>query len=292
MFERIIIATDLSESSYELVSCLEGLQAYGAKECLLLQCLSFQQSVSMALSYSTSIAEKILQDQKEILEKQGFEVETRLLPGSVKNEINQIAVDEGYSLIVVGLREYSRIGEMLFGGLAYEAIHHALKPVLIIRIVDSGTETKSCLKSIGCGTTNHVLFPTDFSENAELAFSYVREMVKYGVKKVTLCHIQDKEKIIPYLKDKLEEFNKIDGERLVHLKKILQENSDVEVDSVIRLGSPSAELLKIVEENDIQLVVMGSQGRGYTKELFLGSVSHNIARQSEASVLLIPAKRD
>jgi len=36
---------------------------------------------------------------------------------------------------------------------------------------------------------------------------------------------------------------------------------------------------------------MGSQGRGFIKEVFLGSVSNNVARHSAASVLLIPAVR-
>jgi len=46
-----------------------------------------------------------------------------------------------------------------------------------------------------------------------------------------------------------------------------------------------------VRDRDVQLTVMGSQGRGYVSDLFLGSVSHNVARQSVASVLLIPAKK-
>jgi len=37
--------------------------------------------------------------------------------------------------------------------------------------------------------------------------------------------------------------------------------------------------------------VMGSQGRGFVSESFLGSVSHQVARRSPAPVLLIPAKR-
>jgi len=45
-----------------------------------------------------------------------------------------------------------------------------------------------------------------------------------------------------------------------------------------------------VEDAEVKLVVMGSQGRGYVKEFFLGSVSQNIARLSPSSVLLIPTK--
>lgn len=292
MFKRIIVATDLSDASYAVVNCLGGLKAYGAEECLLLQCLSMQESVSLALSYTTDALEKNLEDQKQLLEKQGFKVETRIVTGPAKREINRIASDEEYSVIVVGAQEQTMVSEAFSSEIAYDVIHYALKPVLLIRLKDIPENGVSCIRVTGCNISNHILFPTDFSDNADLAFSYVQNMVSDGVKKVTLLHVQDQVRISPHLMDKLEEFNRIDTARLEEMKKVLQSKGDVEVDIVLRFGSPTAEIIKLVEELNVQLVVMGSQGRGYIKEIFLGSVSHNIARHSTASVLLIPAKRD
>jgi len=42
------------------------------------------------------------------------------------------------------------------------------------------------------------------------------------------------------------------------------------------------------QEGRTGLVVMGSHGRGFIGELFVGSVSHNVARHAEAPVLLVP----
>jgi nucleotide-binding universal stress UspA family protein len=56
-------------------------------------------------------------------------------------------------------------------------------------------------------------------------------------------------------------------------------------------GSPKKEIVARTKRDDVSLVVMGSQGRGYLAELFLGSVSHAVARHSEVPVLLIPAIR-
>ena len=44
MFNRFIVATDLSPASFAIVNCLGGLSVYGAKQCLLLQCLNLQES--------------------------------------------------------------------------------------------------------------------------------------------------------------------------------------------------------------------------------------------------------
>lgn len=43
MFDRIIVATDLSPASEAVVDCLGGLKVSGVKHCLLLQCLSLQE---------------------------------------------------------------------------------------------------------------------------------------------------------------------------------------------------------------------------------------------------------
>jgi len=292
MFKRLIVATDLSAASLELVKCLGGLKAYGAEECLLLQCLSIQETSSLSLSYTLSVLEGMLQNLKEVLVQQGYIVETRVVPGIAKNEINRIAVNEDFSLIVVGAQEHTLTSEIFFGGLAYDVIHYAQKPVLLIRMEDYLQEGISFIKTLGCGMSDHILFPTDFSENADLAFNYVTKMALLGVKKITLFHVQDKSRISKYPEDSLAKLNEIDNARLQDMKNILQEKAIAEVDTFLTYGSPAVEILKLIRERNIQLVVMGSQGRGFVKELFLGSVSNNVARHSLASVLLIPAKRE
>jgi len=90
----------------------------------------------------------------------------------------------------------------------------------------------------------------------------------------------------------LVEFNEIDHDRLQKLKDELLTLNNVSVDIQIRFGSPTSEIIKLLNEEKIPLIVMGTQGRGFIKEIFLGSVSHNIVRHASASVLLIPGNRE
>ena len=295
MLSRLLIASDITLSAYAVVNGLAALKKYGAQKCLLVACLSFYQYPSVAETNIRSIFAKNLARQQAILEKQGFEVETRCVDGIPEEVINQIARDEDYSAIVVGSFARSLAGDAIMGGRAYDIIHSASKPVLIIRLEDDPDEGITCVgatdTSTGCDFGQHVLFPTDFSKNADHAFTYVRKMVKDGIKRVTLLHVQDQYRIDPYLLGKLDEFNQIDAARLNQMKDTLLGLGDVKVDTLLLYGSPSAEILKFIRESQVPLVVMGSQGRGFTQELFLGSVSHSVARRSNASVLLIPAIR-
>ena len=286
MFNRVIIASELSSTAFAALNCLKGLKSLGVKECLLLQCASPQDANAITAPFVTAVLSETLAKQKEILTAQGYDVQTRVVRGLMKNEINRIAVEEDFSLIVAGTTEHSLLGDLMLGGVAHEVIHRAGKPVLLIRIPENPGAVMA--KTNDCNLTEHILFPTDFSENANNAFEYVKMIAANGAKKVTLLHVQDLSRIAP---DRLEEFNRMDTARLQELKKALQVTDSTEIDVKLLQGSPSVELIRVIGEQKIPLVVMGSQGRGFVEELFLGSVSHNVARHSSASVLLVPAKR-
>ncbi|KNZ41642.1 universal stress protein [Acetobacterium bakii] len=286
MFDKILIVSEISTASAEMIKCVEDLRKLGTKECLLAQIFNPGDIEAGVSDYLRSIFEENLKKQKETLENEDYKVESMIISGNFKNEINRLATEEGCSLIVVGGEKHTLVGALLFGGIAYDVLYGAKLPVLLIR-----PSKKSKLELEKCQITDHVLFPTDFSDNADVAFDYVKDMVKAGVSKVTMLHVQDQFMINPYLLHRLVEFNEVDKERLQNYKDELLAMGKIEVDMRISFGSPTSEILSFIDAEKIPLVVMGTQGRGYIKEVFLGSVSHNISRHASASVLLIPGHR-
>ena len=197
-------------------------------------------------------------------------------------------------MIIIGSHGESLASHVFFkfGRIASEVLHSHKKPLLLARTeVIEGKKREVCVQVSCKDFRKKVLFATDFSDNSHRAFLYVEEFVKRGCKHVTLIHVQDKSRIEKHLEHKLEEFNKIDIERLEMLKKALIEKGAEDVNVKISYGNPTSEILKEVNQEDYSLIVMGSQGRGFAKEIFLGSVSHNIARNAPTSILLIPALR-
>lgn len=291
MFKRIIVGTDLSPASMAVANCLGGLKDYGARHCLLMQCLSLQEATSVGLSYSSEILHEALKEQKAAIEEQGFTVETRIVPGFALQEINRTAVEGDYQLIVVGTIKRSLAAEAFMGGFTADIVHSAKIPVLILRIEAKTGDVKQCHKAGACDFSRHIMFPTDFSENADNAFVYVEKLVAAGAKNITLFHVQDKSKIDPHLKSRLEEFNRIDRERLEELKAKIAKKGKAEVKIMLGYGSPTVEILRFAGEKKPDLIVMGRQGRGFVAELFLGSVGQNVARHADADVLLVPASR-
>jgi len=292
MFKRFILATDLSVASNALVDSLEGLKTLGAEECLLVLALPKDDTDVFVTEYRRDIADMRLQFQKELLEEQGYSTETRIVTGPGKSELNRIAKEEGYDLIVTGAEKYSLTSEIFSGSLAYDIMYHAEKPLLIQRLVKDPVKKFAAVTPIGAQNESPVLFATDFSENSETAFEYLQGIVAQGFKHIILYHVHDKRKIEPYLENMLEEFRKEDFRRLDDMKRRLAQQGDSHIEILMQYGHPAMDIIELAADRNVQLILMGSQGSGFVRGLFLGSVSHNVARQAPASVLLIPARHE
>jgi len=287
MFSKVLLATDASAASLAVVGCAKSLHLVGARECVLAQCFVIREHVAFPDQISAYV-ESTLDRQKRMLEKQGLRTTVAVEAGLAGTTIPRIAEEQGCSLIVVGSHGHNLAGEILLGGTATEIIHHATKPVLIVRLkVDEDSGQAVCAGG-GCDVTRHVLYPTDFSDHSVHAFAYVSELVACGARRVTLLHVQDKARLGKHLEHRLDEFNEIDRDRLTMMTERLKELGDPQVDMEIPYGSPINEILQRTGSGGASVVVMGSHGRGFISELFLGSVSHNVARHSEVPVLLIP----
>ncbi len=222
-----------------------------------------------------------------MLEEHGFAVTVRAEPGLAQTEVPRIAAEEGCSLLVVGAHGHNLGHDILLGGIGSDLVHHSSLPVLIVRLTDDEGGRSRCAGK-GGDFLEHVLFPTDFSDNAEHAFAYMAKAVEHGARKVTLLHVQDRTRLAPHLEHRLDEFDEVDRGRLERMKVRLGEMGSAEVDIELAYGLPKPEILERVRTLKASLVIMGSQGRGYLAELLLGSVSHYLVRHSESPVLLVP----
>jgi nucleotide-binding universal stress UspA family protein len=288
MFEKIVVATDLSPASDRLISCLQGLRPFGAREAILVHALGIRHLEAMKYELAR-LVEPRLAEQKVQLEAHGFKTDTRIAIGPPPLEVDRVAKAEGASLVVVGSHGGTLAFEMPLGSCAHALIHHATLPTLVVRMRMIDKETPGRCEGLCIDLSKSILFPTDFSDNAERAFAYVGKMAEAGVHQITILHVQDKERIEPHLRDRLEEFNAIDRARLDRLATSLRSRTTATVDIEIAYDSPIQEIVNRANEQADTMIVMGSQGRGRIPEMFLGSISHQVVRLAEVPVLLVPA---
>jgi len=287
MFEKVLIATDISSGSLAILEFMGQLKRIGTREFFLVQCIQSKEALYGAAE-NEEMLKSALEKKKDVLEKQGFTTTALVVVGNILNEINRIVEENGCSMIVVGVMRTSLVKEMFFSDITNFIAKNTAGPVLILPMKREEKGNTACLQCEKWDIKRHILFPTDFSLNADLAFSCLREIVKTGVEKVTLLHVQDREKIADGHESRLESFNEIDKQRLEDLKSNLKGAKQIEIS--IPYGFPVEEIMKAVEAGKVSQVIMGSQGRGYIQEIFMGGVSHKIARTSGIPVMLVPFK--
>jgi nucleotide-binding universal stress UspA family protein len=65
-------------------------------------------------------------------------------------------------------------------------------------------------------------------------------------------------------------------------------SADLISNIVIRLGNPVEEILRVADEEDCDVIVLGTHGKGFLEKTFLGSVSSSVLLQTRKPVFLIP----
>ncbi len=143
-----------------------------------------------------------------------------------------------------------------------------------------------------------ILLPTDGSENSERAAEHAIQLgskngaeilVLYVIETPRFRGIRSAEKT--ELKNKLEQegqkaFDDISN-MLTEIKNGGKCQKDVSLNLKFKEGSPSDTILKTIDEENIDLVVMGTSGKHALNRFLLGSVAENIMRSASCPVLVV-----
>jgi len=60
----------------------------------------------------------------------------------------------------------------------------------------------------------------------------------------------------------------------------------IEVQKILKLGSPAETILNVAKSLNVHTIVMGSEGKKGLKRVLLGSVAENVVRNAQCSVLV------
>jgi len=147
-----------------------------------------------------------------------------------------------------------------------------------------------------------ILFATDLSKNSAYAFYYAVHMAKRDEAKIVILHAVEP---LPHMLVSFEDFKqKVAKDRWEDtVKKFKERIEDIsaKVDArtgissvdfvseiLVRLGHPVEEILKVVDEEGCDVIVLGTHGKGFLEQTFLGSVSSSILLRTRKPVFVVP----
>ena len=155
---------------------------------------------------------------------------------------------------------------------------------------------------------NRILVPTDFSEASKAAVTYGVALARGFNATLHLLHVAlrhevemsvERQRVIEtFLKERTAATFPIGLDESMHdaarelLGKILTEHEEKEVraEYVLRasgLGGPYVEIVRYARDSDIDLIVMGTHGRGFVAHMLMGSVAEKVVRRAPCPVLTV-----
>ena len=138
-----------------------------------------------------------------------------------------------------------------------------------------------------------ILFCTDFSENADFAFSFALDAAtRRPGSQLYLLHVVP-ESDAQFWKTYIYEVEDVDAkarhdvdERIETYRAQVPE--DLEFSVEIRIGKDDQEILDFARAKQIDLIVMGRQGRGSLQKALFGNVTEKVVRKADCAVLVVP----
>ena len=151
------------------------------------------------------------------------------------------------------------------------------------------------------------LYATDLSKNSVYAFRYAMNLAEKYDAEIVILHVI--EPIPPmvkhYVKGFVDEINwdekvKYQQEMAIErIKKRLEEFCKRETQDapqcltlvstiLVRPGHPVEEILKTADEEQCNLTILGTHGKGFLKQTFLGSVARSVLDRARKPVFIIP----
>ena len=136
-----------------------------------------------------------------------------------------------------------------------------------------------------------ILVPTDFSESARHALTYGLSFAREYHAELLLLHVVE---VVPvgYASDLFpapmaavfEEVSAYARAELAQLSALSRERG-VTSRELVAQGKPSAEIVKAAREHDVDIIVLGTHGKGMLDKALFGSTTERVVRRAPCPVL-------
>jgi nucleotide-binding universal stress UspA family protein len=148
----------------------------------------------------------------------------------------------------------------------------------------------------------HILYTTDFSENAAYVCAYADRLANQFNAKMTMLHVVQEELLdllifdvgtdrVAGVQKRLsivkEHFKDTKTKVIEKIKAEYGQETMNEDDIVVEKGNPVKMILRVAKERNCDLIVIGKKGRGSLEDTMMGDTVRRVLHRSKVPVLVI-----
>jgi nucleotide-binding universal stress UspA family protein len=281
MFETILVPTDGSDCAQSGVEYAEDLaRRYDARVHAL--CVADSRTLDSGPRYDQLKSERaeVAARACDELSESGVSTERAVRTGVPHRAILDYASERDIDLVVMGTHGRTGVERYLLGSVTEKVVRLSDVPVLTVRAGDDQEVTYPY---------TDVLVPTDGSEGAEAAIDPAVDIARaYGARVHALSVIDTMAMGVDgpsgAILGALEESAQSAVDRV---EERASRASVSAVETATRHGNPYRGIRSYVQDNDVDLVVMGTRGRSGVERYLLGSVAEKTVRTSPVPVMTV-----
>ena len=134
---------------------------------------------------------------------------------------------------------------------------------------------------------SRILLPTDGSEEAQAAVDTALSLAAKYDTDIHVVHVINTRRYDTSIDSLVAPLRK-EGKK--HLQRVLEATAeaDIPVTTTLEMGRPGRALLEYADEHDVDLIVMGTRGRGGLPRRMLGSVTNHLVTHADIAVHVVP----
>ena len=290
--ESILCPTDFSDFSERAFDYGQSLARHYNAEVYLLHVVrpviigypeyAIPDSVNEFYGELREHSEEQLREFAKVHAEGGVEARVAVEEGVVTESILDFARENSIGMIVMGTHGRRGFQRLTLGSVTERVLRRASCPVLAVRrpahdFVAPGSKGEPI-------HLRKILLCSDFSECSDRALQYALSLATEYESELSMLHVLEH--------PPSPESREVEDARVIHLleSKIPGDaRSCCKIRSLVRVGKPYEEIVKLAEEERIDLIVVGVRGRNVLDLALFGSTTHRVLQLGPCPVLAIHA---
>ncbi|HZL97053.1 MAG TPA: universal stress protein [Vicinamibacterales bacterium] len=206
--------------------------------------------------------------------------------GQPIEEILRISDAIGPDLIVMGSHGRTGLQRLLLGSVTDAVVRRSMTPVLVV--------PRAGRKLQGPATLDVVLCAVDFSATSQRAIEYAASVAAGDSARLLLAHVLEwSEEYDPLPSTQGHHFPTSEDDAITRLNELITDEIRTRCSPELALGygEPGDELLRLVQEHDADMCVLGITRRNPIDLTVFGSTARRIIRDSGRPVLTVGASK-
>jgi nucleotide-binding universal stress UspA family protein len=261
-------------------------KATGAELVLLSSVKTHTQALRDAFPETSHQREVYLQGVAEELGAEGLKVSTEVRAGFLADCTKDLVEERNVDLVITSTRGKSGNKHWLSGGVSSKLMSKITKPVLLVQAEEDDLTTE-------IPDFERVMVSLDGSIVSENALPITRSLSKAFDSEVILLSVPQVPEVQNY-RAAAKAVEQIRSRMVATMDNFLNAVSrslredGLKIRTMITGSLPVRTIVSTGEEENVDLIVLTSRGRGGLDRLFVGSVAESVVAESNKAVLMVP----